>query len=1135
MNRLVAVFGLILFVAAVHLTAQVSGSRAYEWTFSVPAPDDWETNGTWVEAKTGAMAEGLCSASWKGIVPDNSFIEVILDLPDSDALGKTVSASISLGRHDDPNCIIVSCIYTRVGFQVKLSGMNHANKKVDISIQGDTRPSAWLEYEKGRGTESNASLYPGWASATVSFGLIARAGDYRILLNGSECGRAVIATPAAAKLSITANGLTVRKVHISAAPPERYTYISGAGMAMLSGGLTSRQAQGIPPGKMQSKQIDVLGIPMVVQSGKNGIAVLDIGVEGTQIQPSGAVGILRTPVPVGIYTAAYLLLHDDATGTNTQPAMGFGLQPGTNPAGELKNIYIGQPPERAPDQKVNVRPVPVLGSGWYLAEVPLNPATLQWYTHAPDGTLLPKETPPKFDILAARPWSWFTSRAGNRSSLQLAAVALKESPMDLVLTGNGLGNVFSEPETPKLSATLRNLTDKPLHVTLRCKLIPFDRQEKTKEQRVLIVPNGSVTVNALSAPVRERGHYMVQVVAYAEQGDMIDYRTNLALLAPDTRKKVNSPFGIWSVIYGDTATETQRKYLKEKAGVGFFMDRTSDYFDYRMGVPMPDDAAAEKYISESSPDVKIVMLGWEHTWGDKYSFAFPGIISEGRFEEHTPDELARMDDAIECYRRIIRATRKLRPNAKISLGNSAVNYTVPLIERGKLKFGVDFDYFGTEEPMYFILPERWESPLGNVNWWTKAVCEHYGFHDVPIFHSESIYYSPRPGFAIMSPRTQAGNYVRTYLLGLPYNSIFGFSGAIIDSGNDYAYSLWGTAGYCNVAPECSPKPSFVAFATLTQMLDGAKYDGLLETGSTSVYALRFRKPDNSFVYALWNVSGSRKISVSVVPGGRPAVWDTFNRPMKVSISSGSMELAISDLPIYVTGAVLSKITLWENVPEPKSDGTLIAQFSNPDDWMFNADRGYWQPAWANPRVKGIWTITAEKLTAPPELQPARGQVQAVSFKLLRRDDTRVDTAFGLLAREGYFGLKPGKEIPIPKGTTRLGVWLYGRSTWGQVLLVMKDPKTGAETFVGGWGIWGISRPEHEICDNFDGWRLLRTEPLPESVTNGSYVLSGVFVSMFPQQVYVKDLRSTPKPELTIGGLVAFKERVKSPTNTYLPW
>jgi hypothetical protein len=452
-----------------------------------------------------------------------------------------------------------------------------------------------------------------------------------------------------------------------------------------------------------------------------------------------------------------------------------------------------------------------------------------------------------------------------------------------------------------------------------------------------------------------------------------------------------------------------------------------------------------------------------------------------------------------------------------------------------MKFGVDFDYFGTEEPLYFILPERWESPLGNIDWWTKAACEHYGFQNVPIFHSESIYYSPRPGFAIMSPRTQAGNYVRAFLLGMPYNSIFGFSGGIIDSCNDYAYSLWGTCGYCNVAPECSPKPSFVAFATLTQMLDGAKYDGLLDTGSTSVYALRFKKQDGSFVYALWNVSGSRKVNVALAQGGRPAVWDTFNRPMDVRVSSGTMDLPISDLPVYVTGTVLNKVASGQDTTAARSGGKLLAQFSAPDDWAQTPGRGYWQPGWANARVMGNWKAAAGQFPALPGFAADKGRMQAVSFKLVMKDETKTDTAFGLLAREGFIALKAGREVPVPQGTTRLGVWVYGHSTWGQVMVNMRDTRTGGETVAGGWGIWAISRPDQEICDNFDGWRLLDVGSLAETVTKGNCVINGVYVAAFPQQVYVKDVKTIQDPEITIGGVVAFSEKAIAPVNTYLPW
>lgn len=1091
-----------------------------ESAFSVPMPAAWETQGNWTAAPAGARADGACTVAWKSAIPAEALIEVIVDLPEQDALGKGASVALTLGSgKDDPARLTASCSYTKVSVQTKLAGTATNKKPVEAIATRDTRPSAWLEFEARRGTESQAAAYPGWASTTVSLGLLVRQGDCRLLLNGSDFARAALVAPAVRQLSLAAKGVTVRRVRILSALPAGYTCLGGAGMALLSGGLDSRAASGIAAGKMESRQLDVLGIPMRVQLGRNGIATLAVGAEGMPA-PGGTVGAPRTPVPVGLYRTAYLLFHDDGAGTERQAALGFTLRPGVNPGGEVRNIYVGALPDTEREYGVRVRPVPALGPGWYLARAPLNPAALQWFTHAPNGTLLPPETPATFDFSASRPWGPypgpFGSR-GRRSSLQLAAVTLEHAAMDLTVTGNGMGNVFSEPDGPRLTASLRNLTDRPLRAALTIELYPLERPGKTQRRTLSLKPGATVTVDALAAPVRERGHYRVRVLTEAGTDGAIDYRTNLALLAPDTRKKVDSPFGIWPQLYGETATDAQRAYLKEKAGVGFYYDR--DYVCYNPGTPMPDDAAAETFIAASNPKVRIVMLGWEQTW-EKYTFSLPRIISEGVFEEHSPEQLAKMDEAVARFRRVIRAARTFRPNAKISLGNSGINYTVPLLERG-LKFGTDFDYFGTEEGVYSFLPERWDSSIGNVNWWTKAASDHYGFADVPIFHSESYYYNTGFGLGNLSGRNQAAYYTRLYLLGFPYRSIYGFSAAIIDSGNDYAYSLWGTPGYCNVAPECSPKPSFVAYATLTQLLDGAQFDRLLETGSTSVYALQFRRTDGSPLYAIWNVYGARHVSLAVAAGGHPVVRDAFNRPVAAPVKAGRMTLAISDLPTYVSGATLTTMLQGGNVPEPPTGGTLLARLDRADDWTVETGRDgiLEEPAWCMPRVPGAWRVATATLPAIPGLPAAGGKAPALSLRLQPPTD---DKPLGVLARYVALTRAPGKEIPIPKGTTRLGIWLYGRSTWSQVKIGAKNTSTGAAGFIG-----------REIFDNFDGWRFVELGSLQDSLADGHWAINRLAVCMPPKQVYVKDVRPTANPEVAVGAIVAFADKLS--LINYLPW
>jgi hypothetical protein len=335
---------------------------------------------------------------------------------------------------------------------------------------------------------------------------------------------------------------------------------------------------------------------------------------------------------------------------------------------------------------------------------------------------------------------------GPPSGLSVASVTLEESPIDLTVTGNGLGNVYALPELPKLTAIVMNRSAKPLKVAVSTELIPFGQTSATKHSSFTLKPGESRSLDALASPVRDRGHYRVRVTADAGSTH-IDYRTNTALVAADTRKKINSPFGIWSRLWTDNSTDQQSEYLKKLAGVGFRMG--IDGYDIRMDTRVPDDATAEELIKKVPPEAKILMFGWEHTWTMEQTFAFPRLISEGKFEDVAPDISKKMDDLAAEWRRLAKATRKLRPDLKISLGNSAVNFTAALLERG-FKPGVDFDYWGTEEGLFDEMPESPADAVGNINWWTKAIAEHYGMGKVPLFHSETVYYPNGPGFSRMA-------------------------------------------------------------------------------------------------------------------------------------------------------------------------------------------------------------------------------------------------------------------------------------------------------------------------------------------------------------------------------------------------
>ena len=393
---------------------------------------------------------------------------------------------------------------------------------------------------------------------------------------------------------------------------------------------------------------------------------------------------------------------------------------------------------------------------------------------------------------------------------------------------------------------------------------------------------------------------------------------------------------------------------------------------------------------------------------------------------------------------------------------------------------------------------------------------------MPLFHSESVYFSTGPAFSTLTERTQAGHYVRTYLLGLPYDSVFGMAGALVDSSNRYIYSNWGASGYCNQAPECSPKLSYVAFATLTQLLDSVKYEGQLDAGSTSLYALHFSRSGNPR-YVLWNLRGRRTVTLAVKDPSKLEVVDAINRPVDWAPEGDQVSLVLSDLPTYIAGTEITEIQPGANIAPSPPPHTLLSPLENIADWVVDTepDEAFEAPGeWTGvPRVRGPFEVTYQEGVAP--VNQGRGSM-AFTLKPL-------ENPHGLIPRYVSLTARPGQEVPIPKGTTRLGVWIRGNSTWGAIKFgVINDQ--GARRVLLDDRTFSFGR----MMDNFDGWRFLDTGPLNASdIQAGKCKIDRIVVVMPQQQVYVDELLTTPQPEIAIWGLSALSTPL--PDVNYLAW
>jgi len=96
--------------------------------------------------------------------------------------------------------------------------------------------------------------------------------------------------------------------------------------------------------------------------------------------------------------------------------------------------------------------------------------------------------------------------------------------------------------------------------------------------------------------------------------------------------------------------------------------------------------------------------------------------------------------------------------------------------------------------------------------------------------------------------------------------------------------------------DLTPKPSFVAYATLTRMLAGLDYKGKLDLGG-SIFGYEFGKGDK-FCFVLWSLSDGANIIVPSLPEGI-RITEMMGAEVKLAKSEGQYSIPLSDCVIYL--------------------------------------------------------------------------------------------------------------------------------------------------------------------------------------------------------------------------------------------
>jgi hypothetical protein len=320
--------------------------------------------------------------------------------------------------------------------------------------------------------------------------------------------------------------------------------------------------------------------------------------------------------------------------------------------------------------------------------------------------------------------------------------------------------------------------------------------------------------------------------------------------------------------------------------------------------------------------------------------------------------------------------------------------------------------------------------------------------------------------------------------------------------------------------------SFASTAHLTAILDGAQFARMVETGSSCVYALGFKR-DGERVYAFWTARGQADAALTFDKDAPAEVSDVFGRTRKVATAEKALKLTISGEPQYVvTSATLASVALGKRAyPEDAVPPNVTPRVVN---------------AMASPEAWTVSTKPDERL----ENRPAVGNTNYLPFRVLGRyavrstkDEEKGDCLEVELEQKGevvpylpeYAVMRLKTPAAVEGTPTTLGVWVKGNGGWGQLMWEFEDAQgeRWLSCGTGGYGCDVYDWPK-QASINFDGWNFVQfpiTQASPVRLPNPGEVaeqwrssgggngridypvkLTGVVVSMTRQALNLTEMK-----------------------------
>jgi hypothetical protein len=747
-------------------------------------------------------------------------------------------------------------------------------------------------------------------------------------------------------------------------------------------------------------------------------------------------------VPVADYAAIWLLAttDNDRSLTNLVTFRFAALD------GQWRTTYhdfVGLVPradEKKPKDVLKVIPGPA--GNLYLLRIPMGKTIAQDFKDRKSFDLdITKQL--RVAINRPDPYRFQLRPLGPSSGVRIYGLTLERAPLQMEVTGAEAGNVFNEPQVPTFHLDIQNLRNQPGKFDLRAIVEGDEGVTKTHSFPAVDFHSGTNTRRTIAIRVPQRGHYELKIQLLRGKELVANRETTFALLAPDTRKhRDQSPFGTWD-FGGSHFTPSDPELLGPlcvKAGLRYGLPLAVPQSQrQRFGVlswhdPGAGGANEVKTLLDQlakTPDVpapsRFLIFHETHISGPHITRT-PDMFTGRPPYRMNADEEKRFQELLHAAENAFRGTRPAFPKAEIYLGNGTPHLIEEFLRR---KFPRELiDKVGNESGNYMRLPET-QPPDYIANnaglWMFRQILDHYGYSDVGLRQCyEMCYPNTNPGN--LTERTQAAYIVRHMMHSLAWRIPVIRPMCITDMGGSYYSSNWGASGFCHAWPNVSPKQSYVAFATMTQVLDGAKFVRAVPVKSTVVYAVEFQRPDQSYVTCLWTPRGSRALTVQAPGANAQSLTDLMGRERRVAFKSDTAELTISSEPCYLTTpGPIASITLGavNHDGRPGSNAFLVSSLDTLADWTVETGHSIELETYnfLNPRRKGefvyrdVASFEGEQnvLEAKPTL-PCEGSPYLQMYSVLSHN----------------------RGVEIPGEPTEIGLMVNGNGGWGRVIFELED-------------------------------------------------------------------------------------------------